>query len=496
MKKLAILSILTLGCFAQLLAQKNVFLNRDFWSNNPSISTIDEQIAAGNDITERNPAFFDGPTYAILQKVDPKTIAYIIEKEGNGVDKLTHDGRIYLHWAAYSGNKQVVDYLLKNGADAAAVDAHGYSVINFSANAGLNDTTIYDALLAKGADLKATTHNGANALLLSSSSAKDYKIIQYFIDKGLSLNSKDNDGNGAFMYASRSGNINLLKTLKDKGVAYKAINNNGENALFLAAQGTRRSQNDKKVFDYLEGLGLANNLINSDGQSLLHLIARNNKDLALFKHFIQAGLDSELADNNGQTPYLNAASGNTLEVLQLLAPKKATNPVNKKGQTALMLAVERNSADVVAYLIEQGGNINAKDKDGNGLAYYLLQNYNPRNVDLYEAKLALLQKANVDFTAPQNNGNTLLHLAAKENNLKLLKQLAAFQINVNQKNNEGNTALHLAAMSSKNDDILKYLIAIGADVSATTDFEETVFDLASENEMLRKNNIKLDFLKP
>jgi uncharacterized protein len=39
------------------------------------------------------------------------------------------------------------------------------------------------------------------------------------------------------------------------------------------------------------------------------------------------------------------------------------------------------------------------------------------------------------------------------------------------------------------------LISIGADKSITTDFEESVYDLASENELLTQRNIKIDFLK-
>ena len=68
-------------------------------------------------------------------------------------------------------------------------------------------------------------------------------------------------------------------------------------------------------------------------------------------------------------------------------------------------------------------------------------------------------------------------------------------IDINAKNNDGNTALHLAAMKAKDADILKFLIAQGADTKATTDFEESAYDLASENELLKKNNVGIDFLK-
>ena len=77
----------------------------------------------------------------------------------------------------------------------------------------------------------------------------------------------------------------------------------------------------------------------------------------------------------------------------------------------------------------------------------------------------------------------------------MLKKIADLNIDVNAKNKDGLTALHKAAMISKNDTILKYLLSIGAKKEITTDFNETPFDLANENESLTKNKVSIDFLK-
>ena len=42
---------------------------------------------------------------------------------------------------------------------------------------------------------------------------------------------------------------------------------------------------------------------------------------------------------------------------------------------------------------------------------------------------------------------------------------------------------------------LKQLIALGADKTVTTEFGESAYDLASENEILQKKNIDINFLK-
>jgi ankyrin repeat protein len=95
----------------------------------------------------------------------------------------------------------------------------------------------------------------------------------------------------------------------------------------------------------------------------------------------------------------------------------------------------------------------------------------------------------------QHAGNTLLHLGTERNNLALLKRLNAFKIDVNTRNKAGLSALQIAAMKAKDDKIIKYLLGIGANKNVKTGFDETVYDLASENKLLKKQNININFLK-
>ena len=50
-------------------------------------------------------------------------------------------------------------------------------------------------------------------------------------------------------------------------------------------------------------------------------------------------------------------------------------------------------------------------------------------------------------------------------------------------------------MKGKDDQLIKYLISIGADKEIKTEFGETAFDLAKENELLINSNIDINFLK-
>ncbi len=483
-------------------AQKNLFLDQSFWKGKPDVATIKSTIEKGNDPLEFNGASYDATTMAINNDAPNETVKYLLELPGNSVKRLTHDSRIYLHWASSRGNVELVEYLLKKGSDIHHEDSHGSTPIAFAANAGQANTALYEAFFKAGIDPKQKYKDGINLLLMSVAYDKDLTLSNYFATKGLSLKDKDDKGNTAFNYAARSGNINLLKTLLKKGVKYN------DNALILAAQGTRRGTNTIELYKYLvEDLKIKPGAVSPGGETVLHSLVRRPNQLEIVKYFLGKGVDINIADKEGNTAFLNAAGGRDTALLELLLPKvKNINTVNVKGESALTAAVRSSSSNVVAFLIKNGADVTVNDKDGNNLAYYLIQSYrSPRpgmpmaggagQQDDFGAKLKLLQDNGLNLSNQQKDGNTLYHIGIAKNDLELLKKITALNVDVNAKNKEGLTALHRAAMISKDDTILKYLLSVGAKKNATTDFEETAFDLASENEFLSKSKVSLDFLQ-
>ncbi|MBP2832390.1 ankyrin repeat domain-containing protein [Aquimarina sp. U1-2] len=499
MRCLTIISLFVVVLFStkRVLAQENIFLHREYWKTNPSIAQVKKDVAAGNNPAELNTYAFDAVVYALLEKVDDDVVKYLLSLEGNNINKKTHDSRIYLHWAAYSGQLNIVNYLLKQGSSITELDSHGYTPLTFAANAGQKDSQLYDAFERYGVDLtKEKNENGANVLLLVAHSLSNEQELNYFLDKGLTLNDTDSKGNGIFNYASKKGNIKFLKQLIKKGVDYKTVNKEGGNAFLFAAQGTRGHSNTIEIYEFLKDLGLEPNVVTKKGYTPLHRLAYRNTDPKVFNFFSTAGADVNHKDANGNTPFLNASSRNKLEIVQLLA-KNVTNLnlANKKGQTALMLATQNNSPEVVNFLLNKKAAVDHKDEEGNNLAYYLINGYDERNKKAFDAKFKKLKELGLEMDKLQANNHSLWHLAVKKNSLALLQKLADLTIPLNIKNKEGLTPLHLAAMKATNTEILQYLIANGADKTAKTDFDESVYDLASENEILQQRNVSLNFLQ-
>ncbi|CAL2077976.1 ANK_REP_REGION domain-containing protein [Tenacibaculum sp. 190524A05c] len=497
MRVKSLLFFVFVSMLLQAQKSKNIFLERSFWKSKPTLALVKQKIAEGNDPTQLNRHSFDAIAYGLLEKSDVVSddiIKYLLTIKGNGVNKITHDGRTYIFWAAYTNRVDLMKYLVSKGAKTDIIDSHGYSVLNFAATAGQTNTKLYDYLISQGANPKIEkSKSGANALLLVIPSLKNLDLVDYFVSKGLKLTDTDYKGNGAVNYAAKKGNRTIIDLLIKRGLPFKELNKNGGNAMIMATQGGRRGYNSLEFFKYLEGLGVQANIRNKQGLTPLHNLGYSNKDIETIQYFIQKGTDVNSKNEEGNTALMNASSRNSLAVIKLLRKHtKDINEVNTKGQSALTRAM-RNTPEVVKYLLEQNANVSVKDKKGNNLAYYLAQTYSSKKEGEFTSKIQLLKERGFDFTTPQKDGNTLLHIAADRGDVSLLKFLKAFNINVNAKNNEGVTALQKAVMVAKNPKIIEYLLTQGADKSVTTSFDETVLDLAKENEQLSK--FDLSFLK-
>ena len=481
--------------------QKNTLLEQSFWKTHPDVNTVKAEIAKGNSPSASTPNAFDVTVMAINNDAPVTTIKFLLEQPGNEVNKSTHDNRIYLHWAANKGNEAIVEYLIAKGSDINLEDSQGYTPITFAATNGQNNIAVYQALFKAGINPNKKYKDGVNLLLLAIPSDKSLTLSNYFITKGMSLAAVDDDGNTTFNYAARTGNITLLKTLLEKGVKYN------DNALIIAAQGSRRDANTLETYKYLvEELKINPKVISKTGETVLHFLAGKSKQNEIINYFFAKGVDPNKADNDGNTALMAAAASREIAAMELLLPiVKNNNLQNSKGESALTMAVKSGTPEAVALLLNKSAAVNVLDKDGNNLGYYLIQSYRPMSrgpevangppQDPFEAKIKLLQDEGFNLVAPQKDGSTLYHFAIAKNDLALLKKITNLNIDVNAKNKDGLTALHKAAMIAKDDAILKYLVSIGAKKEITTDFDESAYALAKENESLTKNNVSLEFLK-
>jgi len=489
-----LISFLWVTAFAQ---QDNELLDRAFWRTSPTVADLKAKIAEGHDPLAMTSASFDPTVYALLEKAPFKTVKYLLDLQEGAAAKLTHDGRSYLMWAAYAGQKEATNYLIDLGSDMKMVDDHGYAVIPFCANAGMGKQEVYELLHANGADIKATNRNGANALLLIAKHLdEDLSLIDYFKSEGLALTSTDNDGNGLFNYAAAMGNMSLMKKAIAWGLPYKEKNKVGGNAMMFASQGSRGHTNGLKVYEFLAENGVAADVVTESGQTPLHNLAFRVDDPAIYTFFTERGVDINQTDEEGNTMLLNAIRGGNENIALAYLPKVADlKHQNDQGHSALTYAVRSNLPTVVSALVKEEVPVKIVDKDGNTIAGHLFQSYSDRSKDRFEEVLVILTAQNLDMQTEQEGGNNLLHLAVDKQSAYLVELALSQGVDINAKNDNGLTPLHYAAMKAKDASLLNLLIQKGADTTVKTDFEESVYDLAAENELLKKSGFNLDTLK-
>lgn len=479
--------------------QKNKLIDRDFWRSQPTLKEVKQAVKEGHSPTAMTSSMFDATGYAILEKAPLKVIKYLMS-QGNDVNKLTHDARTYIFWAAYKGNLELMEHLKAEGARMDLVDQAGNSILMFAAATGQRDLRVYEFCKQNGFDLATHTHrDGRNALLAFASRIEDFEMVDYFVKEGIDIHSTDAKGNGMFHYATYSGKVEVLKRLvSDYGVSYAPNKKTNENAFHFASRIrlNEDSPSPLALYSYLEGLGLDPTAVTIDGTNVLHNLVYRTNDLDLLNYFIDKGVYVNQVNEEKNTPLLNAASRGTKEEIALfVSHTNDINHQNKEGLSALTRALRYNDLDIVKMLVKKGANVKVKDAKGYDLGFHLAD-ATRSNLEAFKEKMAYLQKKGYRPSQPQANGSTLLHAVVDKKNMDLIKLLIDMDIDINAKDSNGQTILHHAAMQAENAELLKFLLQAGADKSVLTEFEESAYDLAMENELLTSSNIDINFLKP
>ncbi|MEM6687683.1 MAG: ankyrin repeat domain-containing protein [Bacteroidota bacterium] len=492
-----ILTLVLLFSFACIQAQdENIFLKREFWKSNPSVSEIKDNIQKGHDPSEKDQFSFDAVSYAIIDNVSTESIKYLLTLDGNPVTKPTHGGVTYLLWAAYKGNLEVMRHLLTLGADPNFKTSRGTNLLLMAAIGGNENPKVYDLILAQGIPVNYTNESGANALLLlSGSTVKDHTIFEYFLGKNVPMYVTDANGNNPFFYAARGGDIAVMKFWKDRGVPFDYTNTKGENAVLFASQGMKRRALRTEVFTYLsEELQLDINVINKEGKTPLHLAARRATPEVL-EFFITNGVSVNKLDENGNTALMYAAFGSKESVEKIASKTNNINHQNDKGESALTMAIKRNSKDNFDFLIANGADYKLVDTQGNDLMYHAFKSYSSRRETASQYIIETLQNKGVQVAKQYEDGNTLAHIAIEENSDFLLQKAIDLGVNLNQKNDINLSPLHLAAMKAEDTKLITILLANGANKNIRTDFNESPYDMALQNELLEKEKTDIALLK-
>ncbi len=154
-------------------------------------------------------------------------------------------------------NREVVELLLRKGADIEAKDYSGATALHLAAAKG--DIGSAELLLTHGADITAQTKSGATALHLAAESGCEV-IVKLLLDRGADIMAEDYSGWTALHKAafgslsSRfwwSDNVKVVHLLLERGADVTARNHEGNTALQLV---TGKRSTVEELLKYAEHL--------------------------------------------------------------------------------------------------------------------------------------------------------------------------------------------------------------------------------------------------
>jgi ankyrin repeat protein/serine/threonine protein kinase len=323
-----------------------------FFARSPEMAKL--LIAKGADVNAKNK---NGLTP--LHTARSKAIAQILLSAGAKVNIKEENARngkgtTLLHNAAKIGFKELVQQLIKDGANVAILDSEKRTPLHLAVDRGSQD--IAELLIANGARVNARNANGQTPLYRAIAIGHN-EIAALLINNGTDVNNIDGSGTTPLHKAAHYGTVEILKLLIAKGAEINIQDNQRKTPLDIAV--------DLKLQDTVALLISKNPDVNSEdkeGRTLLH-IAVDFKLEDVAKQLIAKGAFVNAKNNLLQTPLHLAVAQGSQDIAELLIANGArVNVKNENGQTPLYQAIAIGHNDIAALLIKNGADVNNRDK--------------------------------------------------------------------------------------------------------------------------------------
>ena len=350
----------------------------------------------------------------------------------------------------------------------------------------------------------------------------DAASLRKLLEAGVTPDTPDNKGVPAIAWAAFAGDADTIKTLLDRGAVVSNRNTLAHQALLVyLTEGVRNDrrfdevqaavQQREEVVRMLVEAGAGLNVQGSHRGTVLNSAIQlcpfgPLTNLASASYFlpiesirllITAGADVNAADVRGHTPLMSAADKMSAALIKMLLEAGARVSINAKdneGRTALMFAAERGHVETIKMLLEAGAAINAKDNMGKAALMYTQGYMYSGSSSLDAGKCLIATGASINDVNAK--GQTPLMPAVQRNYLEEVKLLlgAGARASVNARDSQGKTALMYVKRQLYNDasaDIIRSLVAAGADVNAIDDDGETPLMLSLSHDFYYGNPMVL-----
>jgi ankyrin repeat protein len=278
---------------------------------------------------------------------------------------LSEDGSTILHEAAFSGKLNMVKYISDHCPEMfEIVNVRSYLAIHFAAQEGHLDILIHILSIREGSI--PTTNENQTILHIAAYNGR-MNIVKYICDKHADIVCmKDANAALATHYAARGGFMEVLDYLLSKGQDPFATTTSGSTILHLAAFDGKLDAVKHICNKYPELL----HKLDNTGHDVAHYGAGSG-NLDLLKFVIEQGLEPLAVTSNGSTLLLKAAVAGKLEMVKFICSSypDMIKICDEFGCNALHYSVCGGYIDVLQYLCTLGLDPMTKTNDGHTLLH-------------------------------------------------------------------------------------------------------------------------------
>ena len=290
------------------------------------------------------------------------------------------------------------------------------------------------------------------------------------------------------------GDVSMLEILLQRTkMDISAVDKEGFNLLYYATIG-----NNIDTFDYLyEKKPQLLNFKSQSGKNLLHIASIYSCSKITERILCAGNLDINQKDNEGYTALHDSVLLADHKITKMLLQNGADPFIkNEDGLNALELCIEydnnlKNSEEKIKTtirrniktLLDNGMSLNDISSDGKSFLRKAIEKNN-----LYIIKLAVAEKTN--FSLLDKEKNQLIHYAADEINMNVIKILTCNGVNINSLNSEGKNAMMILAKKGfLSEDLLRFSLSKGLNINAQDKEGNTILHYAVGKVQLGNNNL-------
>ncbi|CAM4544595.1 unnamed protein product [Lepidochelys olivacea] len=368
--------------------------------------------------------------------------------EGRSVNEHTEEGESLLCLACSAGYYELAQVLLAMHANVEDRGIKG-DITPLMAAANGGHVKIVKLLLAHGADVNAQSSTGNTALTYACAGGY-VDVVKVLLESGASIEDHNENGHTPLMEAGSAGHVEVARVLLENGAGINTHSNEfKESALTLACY-----KGHLEMVRFLLEAG-ADQEHKTDEMHTALMEACMDGHVEVARLLLDSGAQVNMPADSFESPLTLAACGGHVELAALLIERGANlEEVNDEGYTPLMEAAREGHEEMVALLLGQGANINAQTEETQETALTLAC------CGGFLEVADFLIKAGADI---ELGCSTPLMEAAQEGHLELVKYLLAAGANAHATTATGDTALTYACENGHTD-VADVLLQAGADL--------------------------------